>query len=290
MTKQGGNQHIVVTQRLEALAPAKINPFLEVLGRRADGYHELETVFHTIDFSDRLWLQSGPAGLILHDAPLDCPPAEANLAWRAILAFHQQLGQPPACQLHLQKRIPAGAGLGGGSSDAATALQLCQTWHGQPLAQATLHDLAARLGADVPFFLRGGCAHGLGRGDRLQPLADRHGQPISLLLPGCSLATPRVFAALSDADRETRQALGPTIWHDRLPQLENHLFNRLTGAARSLEPSVDQLLRELEQQTRLALMSGSGSACFVWGHLDPAPAGARLIHTQLIGPTSWPGS
>jgi 4-diphosphocytidyl-2-C-methyl-D-erythritol kinase len=149
-------------------APAKLNLGLEVIGRRDDGFHEIATIFLTIDLSDRLTLSPSP------DLELSCDDGALagndNLALRALRLLRDETDHPGAAGLDLTKRIPAAAGLGGASSDAAAALLAArELWH-LDFSDARLHELAARLGSDVPFLLRGGCAVGRGRGDLLEPL------------------------------------------------------------------------------------------------------------------------
>ncbi len=188
------------------LAPAKLNLFLRVLGRRPDGYHELRTVFEPLDLADELAFEPAPpaAGLHLdlqHEAP--GPPAPAgreNLVLRAAEAFQAKTGRRLGGRFALVKRVPAGAGLGGGSSDAAAALLLLAAAAGLPPTAETmeiLHEIAAGLGADVAFFLDPGRAVGAGRGERLSALPA--GRPLHhvLLFPGWSIRTRAVYDRLS---------------------------------------------------------------------------------------------
>ncbi len=201
---------------LRIAAPAKLNLHLEVLGRRADGFHALESIFQTIALHDvvELRLRSAPGiALTCDDASL--PVDQGNLAWRAAAAF---LGRAPASgvAIALAKRIPHGAGLGGGSSDAAAVLRglarlLPGLWSADGLA-----GLAAALGSDVPFFLIGGSAHGTGRGEILTALPDLPAQPVTVLMPDASLATPAVFKAMTEAERGPRDLRGAAWWRPAL--------------------------------------------------------------------------
>jgi len=161
---------------ITVLAPAKINRSLQVMGVRPDGYHELRTVFQSITLHDTLTVRvtRGPFHLTCSD-PM-CPADERNLVWRAaaeLWAASSGRGGPRHVSVHLAKRIPMQAGLGGGSSDAAAALRALSTiWRTDPAAVA---DVARSLGADVPYFLEGGTVLGLDRGDLLFPLADLGG-------------------------------------------------------------------------------------------------------------------
>src|SRR5215208_924246 len=150
-------------------APAKLNLGLEVIGRHEDGFHEIATIFVAIDLFDRITLSAAD------DLELSCDDdslaGKENLAFRALRLLRDETSYRGGARIDLCKRIPAAAGLGGASSDAAAALLGGRELWGQDLSGTQLDDLAARLGSDVPFFLRGGCAVGRGRGDLLEPLS-----------------------------------------------------------------------------------------------------------------------
>jgi 4-diphosphocytidyl-2-C-methyl-D-erythritol kinase len=154
--------------RIEIDAPAKLNLGLEVIGRREDGFHEMATIFVAIDLYDLVTL-SPTDGLEL-SCDDDALAGEDNLALRALRLLCEETGHRGGARLHLCKRIPAAAGLGGASSDAAATLLGGRELWRLDVGDARLHDLAGRLGSDVPFFLSGGCAIGRGRGDLLEPL------------------------------------------------------------------------------------------------------------------------
>jgi 4-diphosphocytidyl-2-C-methyl-D-erythritol kinase len=155
-------------RRIGIDAPAKLNLGLEVIGRRDDGFHEIATIFLTIDLHDRLTLSLSDDLQLSGDD--DTLAGEDNLALRALRLLRDVTNQPEGAHIHLCKRTPAAAGLGGASSNAAAALLGGRELWQLNVSDARLHDLAARLGSDVPFFLRGGCAIGRGRGDLLEPL------------------------------------------------------------------------------------------------------------------------
>jgi 4-diphosphocytidyl-2-C-methyl-D-erythritol kinase len=269
-------------------APAKVNLYLEVLGRRADGFHELETVFQSIELADRVTVAITPGGqgITLACDQADLPHGPGNLAWRAANAFLAER-QEEAGNVHitLAKAIPHGAGLGGGSSDAAAVLraldQLLPGWNTPAELQAT----AAALGSDVPYFLLGGTAWGGGRGERLVPLPEMPALPVTVLMPAAMLPTPTVFAALSDEERRVRPARGEAWWatalaHGDAGTLAGLMHNRLTAAATRLCPELDQLMHWLMRSEIPAVMSGSGSACVALGAVTP-PTGVRAWSTQL---------
>ena len=267
-------------------AYAKLNLHLEVLGRRADGFHRLETIFQTIALHDTITLERDPAG---NGIELTCDqpgiPADAgNLVWRAAAGFIAgREAEAGRLALHLRKGVPHGAGLGGGSSDAAATLRvlahLLPTWHDA----ASLHRIAQDLGSDVPFFLIGGTALGEERGEILTPLADVPSMPVTVLMPAEHLPTPAVFGALTADERGPRPGRGVEWWRRHLsggdwPQI---LHNRLTAAAVRLCPAVGTLLAHLQRQDVPCLMSGSGAACFALGSCEPPP-GVTVWRTSFI--------
>lgn len=176
-------------------APAKLNLFLHITGRRADGYHELETVFQLIDRCDWIWLKPRSDGLLrLHGAPAGLHDQD-NLCLRAARALRAAAGRPElGADIRLDKRLPIGAGLGGGSSDAATVLRVLDRLWGLDLGVEALAQIGLRLGADVPLFVHGRSAWGEGLGERLSPitLPERH---YLVVTPPLALSTARMFAA-----------------------------------------------------------------------------------------------
>jgi 4-diphosphocytidyl-2-C-methyl-D-erythritol kinase len=181
-------------------APAKLNLGLEVIGRRDDGFHEIATIFLTIDFYDRLTLSlSADLELSCGD---DALAGEDNLALRALRLLRDQTNHPGGARIDLRKRIPAAAGLGGASSDAAATLLGGRELWQMDVSDGRLHDLAARLGSDVPFFLRGGCAIGRGRGDLLEPLPLPADLVFIVVVPDVRILakTASLYARLSPED------------------------------------------------------------------------------------------
>jgi 4-diphosphocytidyl-2-C-methyl-D-erythritol kinase len=266
------------TDMLTLPAPAKINLHLEILGRRADGFHGLETVFQTLALADEVTVALEPGtGITLTCSDPTIPVDERNLAWRAAAAIQ---AHRPGCgrvTMALEKRIPHGAGLGGGSSDAASVLLGLNHMLEAPLSAAELAAIALDLGSDVPFFLIGGTAHATGRGEVLTPLTPLPPLPVTVLMPAAQLPTPSVFKELTDAERGPRQARGAQ-WA-AAQSVAALLQNRLTEPARRLCPAVVTLLDWLAGQGVPHLLSGSGAACFALAHVSP-PAGVRAFHTS----------
>lgn len=184
-------------------AYAKINLTLDVLGRRADGYHELMTVIQAVDLYDTICLTETVDGSVHIRCDHPALGNAENLAIRAVQLVRQRLGIKRGIMCELRKRVPVAAGLGGGSSDAATILLALQKWWQLPLSADDLLEMAATLGSDVPFFLNGGLALCEGRGERVTPLAPYWPVPMRWLLlvkPAISVSTAEVFNNLSASD------------------------------------------------------------------------------------------
>ena len=249
-------------------AHAKINLDLRVLGTRPDGFHELRTVFQALALHDTIECipRQGPFAIECDAAgvPLD----RSNLVWRAADALWRSLrrdGPVRDVVVRIQKRIPLQGGLGGGSTDAAaTLLGLTHAWR-VPVRPNQLVDVAATLGADVAFFLSGGTALGLGRGDEIYPLADLPRHWIVLLVPGFGVSTPDAYGWY---DAERSQARGPIVreaqqvpgpWPSRAAQM----INDLEAPIARHHPEIDQMKTSLRRAGALAAaMSGSGSTVF----------------------------
>ena len=269
---------------LVARCPAKVNLALRVLGVREDGYHELDTVFQAIDLWDELEARVAPRLKLSCDDPA-LPTDESNLVIRAARLLRELAGGASGnAEFNLRKHIPAQAGLGGGSSDAAGALLVCRELWNLPLTDATLSAVAAELGADVPFFLVGGTARGVGRGDRVQRLPFVGQMPLLLGIPPFGVSTAEVFDAI-----RARLTLPPN--GVSLPLFSAHKWpveNDFHFATNDLEAVVFEAWPELEQfrdalwrnGARSALLSGSGSV--VYGVFDHAGALARAAE-QLRG-------
>jgi 4-diphosphocytidyl-2-C-methyl-D-erythritol kinase len=267
---------------------AKINLALEVVGRRADGYHQLRTIFQTIDLADVIELTplAGEAEIELEVSGAALPADESNLAWRAAHAFLERWGREgEGVAIRLEKRIPTGGGLGGGSANAATVLLGLAQLFGRGAESGELQELARRLGADVPFFLHGGSALGLGRGDEIVPLDDPTAgeSEIHLIVPPWPLATPAVFAALDasslDSSRVEDPALAAASAGGAVDRHERWIGrNDLETPAFRVRPEQGALYTALDRSgARVVRMSGSGSAFFAL-YDDPAAAGEARGH------------
>lgn len=273
-------------------APAKLNLTLRVVGRRADGYHELESLVAFAGFGDRLTARSaaelsleitGPFAAALHDA------GSGNLVLRAARLLAQTAGVAERAVLTLEKRLPVAAGLGGGSVDAAAALRLLQRLWSLSLPEPRLQALAAELGADVPVCLLGRPAMMRGVGERLEPLPALPPAWLVLANPGVALGTPEVFRARSGA----YSGAGP-LWETpprtaaELADCLRRSANDLEPAARTLCPEIGEVLGALERNPGclLSRMSGSGASCFgLFAGREEAEAAARRL--RAAQPDWW---
>jgi len=242
---------------------AKVNRSLRVLGKRQDGFHELDTVFQTVDLTDEIRFFEGQEGcpeVSLSIEGADLPVEESNLILRAAESLRERFGPSGGARIHLSKKIPIGGGLGGGSSNAASALRgLVALWT-LPATEADLHALAVSLGSDVPFFLLGGRARGTSRGEMLTPLPDGPEEWLVLVFPPFSLSTAAVYGALSvpalteSAAHTNLRGSDPGGVPDR---------NDLEPAAESLKGELKRFRTALSDHgATSARLSGSGSTVY----------------------------
>ncbi len=247
---------------MRARAYAKINLTLEILGKRADGYHELASIMQTIDLADDLELE------LDDELILDSNVSELSTADNLILRAARVLGR--GGHFRLTKRTPVAAGLGGGSSDAAAALRLLNAQYGLGLSHEQLSEAAAEVGSDVPFFLTGGTALVEGRGEKVTPLADLPPNWLVLVNPGVPLSTAAVFGELTAAEHG-----GGRVTHGYTTYIQSvnsgvqtaqplpPLVNELEAAAGRLEPAIAQARIRLEEAGAThILLSGSGPTLF----------------------------
>lgn len=253
-------------------APAKINLYLRVIRKRPDGYHDIESLMQAIDLYDELALEkSDVIGLYCDDPTL--PADESNLAYKAA-AMLQSRFFFPGVRMELAKRIPRGAGLGGGSSDAAFVIRgLCRLYGLKPEASELL-EMAAAVGSDVPFFLSGGQALVTGRGEIVRPVGLPLGYLVLVAVPPLSISTADVYEKqrINLTKKGSMSLLEKRINLSRLVSLMNELKNDLEDIVLSVFPELGELRRSLLGSGALySSMSGSGSAFF-----GVFPRGARL--------------
>jgi 4-diphosphocytidyl-2-C-methyl-D-erythritol kinase len=271
---------------------AKVNLHLQVVGRRGDGYHELRTVFQTIELHDLLTVSSARSGIEFTVAGADVPAGPANLAYRAAASYLERWAPSASVRLHLQKRVPVGGGLGGGSGNAATVLLALRERFSAPASVLDLWPLARALGADVPYFLAGGTALGVGRGDEIVPLPELPESELWIAVPAVSVSTASIFSALVE---KQAAPLAPEILalaagsSRTVATLEG--FNDLQSVVLAAYPQVADLYSAL---LRLGApwvrLSGSGGCLFSppWQGRPPAelarelPRGTKFLQTRTL--------
>jgi 4-diphosphocytidyl-2-C-methyl-D-erythritol kinase len=272
---------VVVRERCRA----KLNLFLDVVGRRTDGYHDLVTVFHEIDLADDLEIRESESGVTLAvegDAS-GVPAGAENLAVRAARELLAEVGDERGVTLRLVKRIPVGGGLGGGSADAAGALRGVNRLFALGVPDDELERIALRIGSDVPFLVRGGTAVGRGRGELLDRVVVAKRPSFVLVLPGFAVSTAAVFAALPrtlPAPHDPATLVGALEAGD-VDHLGRLCWNALLAPALHVEPRLTAALAAARAVYGPHVhLTGSGSTLFVATAAPRAvelPGGARTI-------------
>jgi 4-diphosphocytidyl-2-C-methyl-D-erythritol kinase len=263
---------------LTLASPAKINLFLRILNRRPDGYHELASLFQAVDLCDLMTFTLADSDC-LRCSDSSLPTGPSNLIWRAIDLFRQRTGLNKALHVILDKRIPIEAGLGGGSSNGATALWAINRLLGFPVATSDLMAWAAEIGADVAFFFSSGTAYCTGRGEMIRSLPPLPSQNLHLVKPLAGLSTPAVYRQL---DLDSLSPLEPEWLLAEWLAGRHALINDLEAPAFALKPHLRALKRQLLDAGFDAQMSGSGSAffCLGKGALPPSVATYAAAYTN----------
>jgi 4-diphosphocytidyl-2-C-methyl-D-erythritol kinase len=274
-----------VTTALAEKAPAKINLTLRIVGRRADGYHELESLVAFAAVGDTLTLKPGPASALEVKGPYAAAsgPVEDNLVLKAVRVLSEQVPGLKAGHFHLEKHLPAGGGIGGGSSDAAAALRLLARLNGIAIEDPRLAAAARAVGADVPVCLDPRPRIMRGIGELLSEPIDLPEMPAVLVNPGVPVVTREVFGKLVPA-QNGKAGLGdvPKAYDAVIAYLDKQ-GNDLTLPAIASAPVIEDVLTALRAWpgVRLARMSGSGSTCFaLFADADEAATAARCLHAE----------
>src|SRR5271156_6306808 len=258
--------------RIERKSPCKVNLLLNILGKRADGFHELETVMQPVNFCDELAFERGGNGIQLSCSAKTLPTDSHNLVFRAAENFLTAAKISDGVKIHLEKEIPLAAGLGGGSGNAATTLLALNELFGQPLAAEKLHEIAAALGSDIPFFLQNKPALATGRGEKIQPLENfpaLRDKAFLLIHPGFGISTPWAYqnlarfpAALNGQKGRARKLISELQSGD-LATAGREFYNSLEAPALEKYPLLALYQEFLRANgATAALMSGSGSTTF----------------------------
>ena len=279
-----------ISKGIKIQAPAKVNLFLEILGKRTDGYHEIRSLMQPIRLFDTLWIEAGSKGPTIH-----CPTHpelenESNLVLRAIHLLEKELDRSLPFSVRLIKKIPIGGGLGGGSSDSAAVLTGINQLLGEPIQPERLLELAAQIGSDVPFFLSNQTALASGRGERIEPWPDFPSWWYVLIYPGFSISTSWAYSQVKfpltrgektinierlKASKDINEAIRGKDW----------LKNDLEEFVRPFFPIIEKIKKALlEQGCFQALMSGSGSTVFgIWETKKKAQEGFFHLKQQGWG-------
>jgi len=275
----------VISTPLRIRSFAKINLALSVLGRRKDQYHDIQTIFQSIDIFDEIEFR--PARQLEFDSKsLPGVPREDNLVWKAAKLLSSRLGVRSGASIALFKNIPIGAGLGGGSSNAAaTLLGLCRFW-GVKASDGDLLAIASDLGSDVPFFLHGGTALGTGRGEKIHPLPDPPREFLVVVFPAVQVSTAEAYRSLnlgltSSAEDHRIQRFRSQV--ERNQRILTGIFNDFEKSILPAYPSIREAKQFLETEGAIAaLLSGSGSSVFgFFTDEESALTAARLAAKEV---------
>lgn len=257
---------------LEKQSPCKVNLLLNLLGKRPDGFHELETLMHHVPVCDELTFDRNRTGIQLTCNDPALPVNSKNLVFRAAELFVNAASIRDGVRIHLEKRVPMAAGLGGGSGDAAVTLLALNELFGDPLSNGKLFELAASLGSDIPFFLQNNPAIGTGRGEKItavEPFECLRRKSIILVHPGFGISTPWAYQQMSNFPEAQNgkpgraQNLAQLLAKGDLASASKEFYNSLEAPALKKYPLLVVFQEFFREQGAIAtLMSGSGSATF----------------------------
>ena len=278
-------------------SPCKVNLILNILGKRADGFHELETVMHPVNLFDEMDFTQVPRGFQLTCSDPTLPTDAGNLVHRAAMLFFQKTEIHDGVRIHLEKKIPLAAGLGGGSGNAAMTLLGLNELFGKPLSAPALHDLAAGLGSDIPFFLQTKPGLGTGRGEKIQSLdffPAMAGAAFVLIHPGFGISTPWAYqnlarfpAALNGTPGRAQKLISLLQTAD-LRAAGREFYNSLEAPALDKYPLLTLFQEFLRENGAAAtLMSGSGSTTFAIAENPAAAAQLAEKFKAKFGETYW---
>lgn len=251
-------------------APAKINLYLDVLGRRPDGYHDIESIMQTVSLCDVIEVTEAESGIVLSSNSDSVPLDEKNLAYKAAKIFFDETGINGGAKIHIEKRIPVSSGLAGGSTDAGAALKALNEIYNYPLSDEALLALGGKLGADVPFCMVGGCALCEGIGEKLEKLPSMTPYTVVIARGGEGVSTPKAYGMLDEKyGEELAKPFGDigkvidAIKKDNLAEVCKSVYNTFESVVLPTHPEAT-LYREklLEYGAVCAMMSGSGPAVF----------------------------
>ncbi len=282
---------------LEKASPCKVNLLLNILGKRADGFHELETVLHPVQVCDHVRLERAGRGIQLTCNTPELPTDSRNLVYRAAEKYLAAGGIADGVRIHLEKRLPLAAGLGGGSGNAATTLLGLNELFGNPFSSALLHDIAAALGSDVPFFLQDKPALGTGRGEKVEPLdffPALRGAAFLLIHPGFGISTPWAYQQLArfpqalNGQPGRARRLIELLQAGDLRAAGTEFYNALEAPALEKFPLLALFQEFLRAEgAAVSLMSGSGSTTFAIAESLTAAEALAGKFKERFGASNW---
>lgn len=282
---------------LEKHSPCKVNLLLNILGKRPDGFHELETLFHPVALFDTLDFERKGAGLALSCDDPSLPTGQGNLVYRAAALFLEKAGINEGVSIHLQKRIPMAAGLGGGSGNAATTLLGLNELFGFPLEPSVIYDITTRLGSDISFFLQSKPALAFGRGEKIQSVDSfsvLDGAAFVLVHPGFGISTPWAYQQLANFPDALNgkpgraESLVQALQKGDLKAAATLFYNSLEAPALHKFPILELYQRFFREHGALAtLMSGSGSTTFAIARSVADGHQLSLRFREKFGEASW---
>ena len=269
---------------------AKINLDLRVLGRREDGYHEVRTILQTIDWADEIRIEQAEQFQFVEHG---IEAGEDNLVVKAVRAFEELSGQTVRARMELFKHLPSGAGLGGGSADAAVTMLGLQRFYNKQIAQSDMAHTLGELGSDIPFFLHGGRALGTGRGSEITPVEDDTNYALVVVVPSIAIATREAYSWLTASGKSNtiKRFCGQQESSD---SAEAEPGNDFESVVFPRHPLLSEIKKELlGAGARRAALSGTGSAIFgIFGNVEEAaqavPRLASLGEVKLTRPLSRP--
>lgn len=273
-----------MSRSVTVLAPAKINLFLQVLGKRPDGYHEIHSLMQTINFYDTLRVTTAESGISLTCDDLTLPSGPSNLAWRAARLLLDRSKLDSGVSIDLQKRIPTGAGLGGGSSDAAAVMKAINELHDLGISSQQMMEWGAELGSDIPFFFSSGTALASGRGEKIESIDTFMGYFVLLIIPNFPISTKDAYQGLrlyltnfsrrGDIDIKASGA----IFFKTLYRIGNDFQQQ----AVTIHPELESCMKVLYRGgAGYVALSGSGSAFFGLFEQQPDPELMTAVSSQF---------
>ena len=270
---------------MKILSPAKINLFLQITGKRQNGYHDLFTLMCCISLYDTVSLSFGAKYTTVSCSDPEVPEDESNLAVRAANLFFKTVRKNEGVKIGLDKQIPVAAGLGGGSSNAASVLLGLNRYYGQPLPHDKLISIGLSIGADIPFFIFRKPATASGIGEKLEPYEGLKLFQIVLVCPKFAVSTKEIYKNLNLKLTKCNKKLKDTTFQKKIFDIEKHLCNDLEEVTASICPDVNKAKEALLSHGAMgALMSGSGPAVFgIFSDFDKA----QIAYNAIVNKHNW---